>query len=148
MFYVYVLESGVHRYIGRTNSLRKRLSEHNTGKNFLIKSEAQWKLIYYEAHLSFDDAKRRENYFKTSVGRRSLNRMLANYTLRRNSFGTQSSTSGKAARFKARLAKQAKTAGVKPTKSAPKKSTAKTSPTKKSSTKTATKKRAPRKKSS
>lgn len=79
MFYVYVLENGPKRYIGRTNNLRKRVREHNAGKNFSTKSESNWKLIYYEAHLIFDDAKRREVYFKTSAGRRSLNRMLKSY---------------------------------------------------------------------
>jgi len=95
MFYVYVLENGTERYIGRTTNLRKRVSEHNAGKNFSTKSDTNWKLIYYEAHLDFDDAKRREGYFKTSVGRRSLSRMLSSYNSKRNSFGTRSSTSGK-----------------------------------------------------
>jgi len=97
MYYVYILENGSERYIGRTNNLRRRILEHNAGKNFSTKSPTNWKLIYYEAHLSFEDAKRRENYFKTSVGRKSLSRMLADY-FKRRSFGNQSSTAGKAAR--------------------------------------------------
>lgn len=95
MYYVYVLENDSERYIGRTNNLRKRVRQHNAGENFSTKSSANWKLIYYEAHLSFDDAKRRETYFKASVGRRSLNRMLSSYNQGTKSFGTQSSTSGR-----------------------------------------------------
>ncbi len=76
MFYVYVLQNGREHYVGRTNNLRKRVREHNAGENFSTRSQSNWKLIYYEAHLDFRDAKRRENYLKTSVGRRSLNRML------------------------------------------------------------------------
>jgi len=96
MYYVYVLENGANRYIGRTNNLRKRVREHNAGQNFSTKSPTNWKLIYYEAHLNFDDAKRREGYFKTSVGRRSLNRMLSSYNSVSGSFGARSSTAGKA----------------------------------------------------
>lgn len=95
MFYVYVLENGPERYVGRTNNLRRRVYQHNAGENLSTKSENNWKLIYYEAHLSFDDAKRRETYFKTSVGRRSLNRMLSSYNQKAGLFGTQSSTSGR-----------------------------------------------------
>ena len=94
MYYVYVLENKSERYIGRTNNLRRRIQEHNAGKNLSTKSTANWKLIYYEAHLDFNDAKRREGYFKTSVGRRSLNRMLESY-LSRISFSDQRSTAGK-----------------------------------------------------
>jgi predicted GIY-YIG superfamily endonuclease len=71
------------------------MQEHNAGHNFSTKSDTNWKLIYYKAHLTFDDAKRRENYFKTSAGRRSLNRMLSSYNLTHSSFGAQSSTVGK-----------------------------------------------------
>lgn len=95
MYYMYVLENGKERYIGRTNSLRRRIQEHNAGLNISTKSLTNWKLIYYEAHLNFDDAKRRETYFKTSTGRRSLNRMLSSHNLTRNSFGALSSTAGK-----------------------------------------------------
>src|SRR3989338_9143235 len=95
MYYAYVLENDAERYIGRTNNLRKRVREHNAGKNFSTKSKTNWKLIYYEAPLNFDDAKRRETYFKTNVGRKSLNRMLSSYNQSRKSFGAQSSTFGK-----------------------------------------------------
>src|SRR3972149_4838679 len=94
MYYLYVLGNGTDRYIGRTNNLRKIVRQHNAGKNFSTKSSMNWKLIYYEAHPNPEDAKRREGYFKTSVGPRSLNRMLSSYNLTRNSFSNQSSTSG------------------------------------------------------
>lgn len=95
MYYVYVLENGPERYIGRTGDLRRRISEHNASLSFSTKSQSNWKLIYYEAHLNFTDAKRREAYFKNSAGRRSLNRMLSSYSQQARSLGTQSSTSGK-----------------------------------------------------
>ncbi len=79
MFYVYVLESDGHRYIGSTGDIKRRLGEHNAGQNFSTKAYAPWTLIYYEAHLSLEDAKRREKYFKTSPGRNALSRMLRSY---------------------------------------------------------------------
>ncbi|KKQ77045.1 MAG: hypothetical protein US98_C0015G0010 [Parcubacteria group bacterium GW2011_GWC1_38_6] len=66
-------------YIGYTNNLKKRLTEHNRGVNFSTKGKIPWKLIYYEACVNKNDAKRREEYFKTNQGRRLLKRRLKDY---------------------------------------------------------------------
>jgi len=81
MFYVYVLESknNVELYIGYTSDLAKRVKEHNSGKNKSTKRYIPWKLIYYEACINMNDAKRREKYFKTTQGRRLLKRRLKDY---------------------------------------------------------------------
>ena len=80
-YYTYILESlkNGNLYIGYTKNLRKRLIEHNQGKSKSSKPYLPWKLIYYEACLNIDDAKRREKYFKTSQGRRLLKRRLKEY---------------------------------------------------------------------
>lgn len=80
-FYVYVLQSIQHEelYVGYTGNLIKRVKEHNQGKNQSTKRYLPWKLIYYEACLIIEDAKRRERYFKTSQGRRLLKRRLKEY---------------------------------------------------------------------
>jgi putative endonuclease len=74
MFYVYILESVRNDtlYIGYTNDLKRRIEEHNGGLNTSTKHARPWKLIYYEACLKEKDAKRRENYFKTTSGRRAF----------------------------------------------------------------------------
>lgn len=95
MFYVYLLESGSQRYVGVTADLKRRVKEHNAGKNFSTKPYIPWKLVYYEAHLSEDDARRREGYFKTNIGRQALSRMLRSYHMTDVAFGYQRSTSGK-----------------------------------------------------
>jgi len=78
MYYVYVLLSLRDRkfYIGFTSDLKRRLKEHNAGKNVSTKSRLPMKLIYYEAHSSKMDALRREQYFKTTKGKSSLKQML------------------------------------------------------------------------
>ncbi|OHA71134.1 MAG: excinuclease ABC subunit C [Candidatus Wildermuthbacteria bacterium RIFCSPHIGHO2_12_FULL_40_12] len=81
MFYTYILRSIKNNdlYIGYTSNLKKRLIEHNRGVNFSTKHNKPWKLIYYEACINKNDAKRREEYFKTSQGRRLLKRRLKDY---------------------------------------------------------------------
>ena len=78
MFYVYILISLKDRkfYIGYTGDLKRRLKEHNSGKNISTKSRLPLKLIYYESHLSKADAERREKYFKTTKGKSTLRQML------------------------------------------------------------------------
>ena len=78
MYYVYVLLSLKDKkfYIGFTNDFKRRLKEHNSGKNISTKSRLPLKLLYYEAHLSKTDAARRERYFKTSKGKSTLKQML------------------------------------------------------------------------
>ena len=79
--YTYVLESlkDGERYIGYTNNLRKRLEEHNKGKNFSTKFRLSFRLIYFEACINEKDAKRREGYLKTTQGRRFLGLRLIEY---------------------------------------------------------------------
>ena len=81
MFYVYILESLKDKklYIGQTNDLKRRLEEHNEGKNFSTAYRKQFKLIYYEAYLCREDAKGREKFFKTGWGRQYIKKKLKNY---------------------------------------------------------------------
>jgi len=66
MYYLYILKSqkddGL--YIGSTNDLRRRLSEHNSGKARATMSRRPFELRYYEAYFSEDDARRREASLK------------------------------------------------------------------------------------
>lgn len=64
MYYVYVLKNESEGLCyGFTNNLRKRFSEHNSGKSFSTKNH-QWKLVYYESYLSQEDAREREKRLK------------------------------------------------------------------------------------
>lgn len=82
MFYVYYLNSIKYSdkfYVGYTKDLRKRFERHNNKEVKSTKSYVPWKLIFYESYLSQKDAKRREKYLKTTVGRRILKMMLRDY---------------------------------------------------------------------
>jgi putative endonuclease len=79
--YVYVLLSGSDNkmYIGYTNNLKRRLSEHNARSSFSTKHRLPLSLIYTESCLNKEDAKRRENYMKTTQGRRFLKLRLKEF---------------------------------------------------------------------
>lgn len=84
-YYTYVLQRKQNDdlYIGYTTDLRRRISEHNSGKNFSTKNKGLWQVIFYEAYLDADDAMRREKYLKSSQGSRLLKRMLKEYFYKR-----------------------------------------------------------------
>ncbi|MBU0649112.1 GIY-YIG nuclease family protein [Patescibacteria group bacterium] len=66
MYYFYVLKSKRDNdlYRGFTNNLKRRLDEHNTGLSKSTKGRRPFKLVYYEAFASKNDAKRREKQMK------------------------------------------------------------------------------------
>ncbi len=80
-FYVYVLKS-INKefiYVGITANLKKRFLEHNNKEELSTKHYAPLELIFYEAYRNEKDAKRRENYFKTTKGKATLRQMLKEY---------------------------------------------------------------------
>lgn len=81
MYYVYILESlkDNRLYIGYTNSIRRRVGDHNLGKVQATRFRRPFKLIYYEAYINQQDATEREKYFKTGWGRTHLKKVLKNY---------------------------------------------------------------------
>ena len=47
-------------YTGQTNNVKRRLEEHNRGENFSTSWRGPFKLVYYEAYKSLEDARERE----------------------------------------------------------------------------------------
>ena len=74
MYYVYLLMSlkDFRFYTGYSSDINRRLSEHNKGLNISTRGRRPFKLIYYEACLNQEDAKAREKYLKTGMGKRYL----------------------------------------------------------------------------
>lgn len=81
MFYVYIIKSRKHgkMYTGSTSDLRKRLKQHNDGKSTWTKNGIPWVLIYYEASLNEEDARSREKYLKSGMGKRYLKNRLRRF---------------------------------------------------------------------
>ena len=80
MHYVYTLlsEKDGYFYTGSTNDLQRRVEEHNTGRVNSTKNRRPLKLIYYEACLNEDDARQRERYLKSGMGKKYLRNRLKN----------------------------------------------------------------------
>lgn len=81
MWYVYVLQSEKDNkwYTGYSDNLKRRFTEHNKGLVFSTRKRRPFKLIYYEACLNEDDAKMREIYLKTGMGKRYIKNRLKFY---------------------------------------------------------------------
>ena len=80
--FIYVLQqSNKQLYVGLTKDLRRRLKEHKNGKVKATRKRRPLKLIYYEAYRNKRDAEKRERYFKTTKGKRTLKIQLHNYLL-------------------------------------------------------------------
>ncbi len=69
MWFFYILQSQKQKdyfYKGSTSDLKRRLSEHNSGKVRSTKSRMPWRLVYYEAFLTEKTARLRESSVKRS----------------------------------------------------------------------------------
>lgn len=71
MHYVYLIQSQprpTHRYIGITSDLKRRLSDHNRGKQSHTAPFAPWRLIAYTAFSAPTRAHAFERYLKSGSG--------------------------------------------------------------------------------
>ena len=78
MYYTYVLVSERDHgfYTGCTTNFPARLSEHNRGRVTSTAARRPFRVIYYEACLSKEDAFRWEKYLKTGRGKKYLRNRL------------------------------------------------------------------------
>ena len=81
MYYVYLLLSEVdgNLYTGSTNDLRRRIDEHNNGNVVSTAKRRPLKLIYYEACMNEMDARKREKYLKSGMGKKYIRNRLKSY---------------------------------------------------------------------
>jgi putative endonuclease len=73
-YFVYMVRSREgYKYTGMTESLERRIEEHNSHSlSFWTKRGTAWKLIYSEEFATKSEALRREKWLKTGVGREFL----------------------------------------------------------------------------
>lgn len=81
MFYTYVLMSDTdgYFYIGYTKDLRQRYLDHQDGKVDSTSCRRPLRLVYYEACIDEEDAKKRERDLKTGYGRRFIKKRIDGY---------------------------------------------------------------------
>jgi putative endonuclease len=81
MYYVYLLKSEKDGkfYTGSTDDLKRRMAEHEAGYVKSTVRRKPFKLIYYEACLNEEDARRRERYLKSGAGKKYLRNRLRTY---------------------------------------------------------------------
>lgn len=79
-FYVYLLQNKDKTwYTGYTEDLRKRLSQHNANLHGWTKGRGPFELIYYEACRNEKDARARELFLKSGMGKRYLQNRLKRF---------------------------------------------------------------------
>ncbi len=80
MFYVYLLRSKLtgRIYTGYTTDLKRRVKEHFNQEVHSTLRMKDLELIFYEAFEDKRDAIERENYLKTTKGKRTIRLMLKN----------------------------------------------------------------------
>jgi putative endonuclease len=74
MFFVYAIKSTVRNYIyvGMTNNVERRMMEHNNGENRSTKAYRPFVLIYTEAFSTRIEAREKEKYLKSGIGKEYL----------------------------------------------------------------------------
>lgn len=81
MWYTYILKSqkDEYCYTGVTKDLRKRFMQHAQGKSTWTKGRGPFTLIYYEACLNEYDARSRELFLKSGMGKRYVKNRLKRF---------------------------------------------------------------------
>ncbi|MBI5004793.1 MAG: GIY-YIG nuclease family protein [Candidatus Lloydbacteria bacterium] len=78
MAYVYILKSEKFpkTYVGSTTDLERRLKEHNSGKHNYTSKFLPWIIIHSEEYSLLAEARKREKYLKSAVGRKYIKKNI------------------------------------------------------------------------
>ena len=78
MYYFYVLlNDRGELYKGISNNPDRRLREHNKGYSPGTRGKGPWRIVYSEKHDSLLEARKREKYFKSGIGREKLKKIIS-----------------------------------------------------------------------
>ncbi len=77
MFYTYAIKSLDRNYIyvGLTDNIKRRLLQHNRGENRTTKAYVPFILIYSETFVTRIEAREKEKYLKSGIGKEFLKRI-------------------------------------------------------------------------
>jgi Predicted endonuclease containing a URI domain len=78
MFSMYILQSSTsgRYYIGHTDEISRRLTEHNSGMAKYTRREKPWKVIYVENYATRSAAMRRELEIKRKKSRQYIEELI------------------------------------------------------------------------
>ena len=81
MYYVYILlnESWTRTYTGVAVDVDKRLKEDNNGEAISSRPYRPYEVIHIEAYDSLKEARAKEQFYKTTTGRRKLKELVTKY---------------------------------------------------------------------
>ena len=74
IYKVYILLSENYRktYVGFSEDTLKRLETHNGGQVLSTKKYRPWRIVFEEEVVSYEEARKRERYYKSGAGRRKI----------------------------------------------------------------------------
>lgn len=80
MFYLYILKSikRNYNYLGVTNNLNRRFSEHNAGNNKSTRPYRPFVIVHTEEYKTLSEARRREHFLKFTPQGGKLKRKILN----------------------------------------------------------------------
>ena len=78
MFYTYVLWSDKlqKRYVGSCEDIKARIRQPNKGESKFTKGGIPWKLVYSEEYATNTEARKRETFLKSGIGRKWLDEKI------------------------------------------------------------------------
>ena len=78
MYYVYAISSlsRTYIYVGFTNNKSRRIDEHQKGYNKTTKAYRPFKVILIEKYKTRQEARKREKYLKSGVGKEFLKNQI------------------------------------------------------------------------
>jgi putative endonuclease len=78
MFSMYILQSSIsgRYYIGHTDEITRRLTEHNSGMAKYTRREKPWKVMYVENYATRSAAMRRELEIKRKKSRKYIEKLI------------------------------------------------------------------------
>ncbi len=77
MYYVYAISSlsRTYIYVGLTNNKNRRINEHQKGHNKTTRAYRPFKVILVEKYKTRQEARKREKYLKSGVGKEFLKKI-------------------------------------------------------------------------
>ncbi len=78
MYSIYIIKSMQKKqyYIGCTDNIIRRLSEHNKGLSQYTKGKGPWELVYKEEFINLKEARARERQIKSWKKRAAIEKLI------------------------------------------------------------------------